>query len=99
LNGPSIALDPTIHAFRSDLADVALAAQLFAPHYVRPVLRKCGPAPASVHAEPSPDAPVLFELAPGAEFALLDVSGGWAWGYRRPDHRVGYVRADALRQI
>src|SRR4051794_11230270 len=53
LSGPSIVLDPAIHAYRNDLADVALAGQLFAPHYARPVRRACGPAPASVHAEPA----------------------------------------------
>jgi hypothetical protein len=34
---------------------------------------------------------VVGTLAPGDEFAVLDVSGGWAWGYKRADHRVGYV--------
>lgn len=35
-------------------------------------------------------------MAEGDEFALLDVTGGWAWGYRRSDHKVGYLRAEAL---
>jgi hypothetical protein len=88
-------LDPLIHAYRSDLADVALAGQLFAPHYVRPVTRICQTA-AVVRSTPSEDGEALYEVAPGEEFALLDVTGEWAWGYRRRDHRVGYLRADAL---
>jgi hypothetical protein len=35
-------------------------------------------------------------MKPGEEFALLDVTGGWAWGYRRSDHLVGYLPAEAL---
>jgi hypothetical protein len=25
------------------------------------------------------------------------VTGCWAWGYRRSDHRVGYIKADCLK--
>jgi dipeptidyl peptidase-like protein len=35
-------------------------------------------------------------MVAGEEFALLDVTGGWAWGYRRKDHKVGYLRVEAL---
>ena len=30
---------------------------------------------------------------------LLDTSGGWAWGYSKQDHYVGYVLADALAEV
>jgi hypothetical protein len=96
LTGPSIILDPRIHAYRSDLADVALAGQLFAPHYARPVTRHCRKK-ASVHEAASSESEVLFEIEAGEEFALLDVTGCWAWGYRRSDHRVGYVKAENLK--
>src|SRR4051812_19740025 len=61
LAGPSIVLDPAIHAYRNDLADVALAGQLFAPHYARPSKRLCGAQAAPVRAEPSEDSPILFD--------------------------------------
>ena len=96
MTGPSIVLDPSIHAYRSDLADIALAGQLFAPHYARPVARVCGAPAVVVRSSPSNDAEPLYEMAAGEEFALLDVTGGWAWGYRRKDHKVGYLRAEAL---
>ena len=88
-------LDPRIHAYRHDLADVALAGQLFAPHYARPVTRRSR-ADVPVFDEPAEQDTALFELATGEEFAVLDVTGNWAWGYRRSDHLVGYVPASAL---
>jgi hypothetical protein len=84
-----------VHAYRSDLADIALAGQLFAPHYARPVTRVCKVGTV-VRSAPSEDADVIYAMAAGEEFALLDTTGGWAWGYRRKDHRVGYLRAEAL---
>ena len=35
LTGPSVTLDPRIHAYRDDIADIALAGQVLAPHYAR----------------------------------------------------------------
>lgn len=42
------------------------------------------------------DAQRVSQLLPGEAFAVLDLSGGWAWGYSVHDHYVGYVAADAL---
>jgi hypothetical protein len=50
----------------------------------------------AVRAAAAPDAEAVAELKAGEEFAVLDISGGWAWGYRRADHRVGYVPLDNL---
>lgn len=96
LSGPSVALDPRIHAFRRDIADIDLAGRLMAPHYARPVIRAAGPNGGAVLAEPREGAEQATDLAPGDEFAVLDESSGWAWGYRRADHRVGYVPAQHL---
>ena len=38
----------------------------------------------------------VAELEPGEAFAMLDETGGWAWGYRLCDHRVGYLAAANL---
>jgi len=60
------------------------------------VTRLGGANPTCVRAAPADEAESLYELVPGEEFALLDVTGRWAWGYRRSDHLVGYLPADAL---
>ena len=99
LTGPSLTLDPRIHAYRKDIADIGLAGQIFAPHYARPLFRACGPAAAPVRAAPAADAEAVAALAPGDEFAVLEYAGGWAWGYIRSGHLVGYVEAAALTDL
>jgi hypothetical protein len=95
LTGPSLALDPRVHAYRKDIADIALAGQLIAPHYARPVIRQLA-TPITLRADAQENAEALAELAAGEEFAMLECAGEWAWGYRRKDHLVGYIPATSL---
>jgi hypothetical protein len=96
LTGPSLTLDPRIHAYRDDIADIGLAGQVLAPHYARPLVRGCGSRATTIHAAPKDDSQAISELLPGEEFAVLEYAGGWAWGYARADHVTGYVEAIAL---
>lgn len=81
------------------MADAALADRLFAPHYAEPVPRTVGPEGASLYASPDLGSETIAELPPGESFALLDVTGGWAWGYRQSDHLVGYALASGLAPV
>jgi cell wall-associated NlpC family hydrolase len=96
LDGPSVQLDPRLHAWRRDIADIELAGRLFAPHYAEPLIRACGLIATPVREEPADGAPEASELLPGEGFAVLDITAGWAWGYCLADHRVGYVEAIEL---
>lgn len=96
LEGPSIALDPRIHAFRADIADLALAGQVFATHYARPEPRLCALPTAMMQSSPESTGPAISQLLYGEQFCVLDITRGWAWGYSRHDHYVGYVREEAL---
>jgi cell wall-associated NlpC family hydrolase len=98
LDGPSVHLDPRLHAWRRDIADIALAGRLFAPHYAAPLIRACGLIAARVREEPADGAPEVSELLPGERFAVLDLTAGWAWGYCLADRRVGYVEAIELAE-
>lgn len=96
LTGTSQAYDPRIVAIRPDLADIAVAGQHFAPHYAAPMMRSGVLPAAPLRALPSLDAEQTSELLFGEGFALLDLTGGWAWGYCLADHYVGFLAAEAL---
>lgn len=93
LDGHSCPYDPLKQAIRPDLADIAEAENHFAPHYAEAAatvtLRET-----ALLASNHEDAEILAVLPAGAAFALLDVTGDWAWGYAVNGHRVGYL-ADA----
>jgi hypothetical protein len=52
--------------------------------------------PAPLRTRPDADDAAVSELLPGEEFAVLEYSAGWAWGYCVADHRVGYVETIGL---
>ena len=95
LSGPSNLPDPASHAYRQDLADIALAGQVIAFHYAEP-LERVLLCTAELRSGPSADSGVLAELSSGDPFWMLDNSLGWAWGYAGKDRRVGYVVSDAV---
>jgi hypothetical protein len=49
-----------------------------------------------LRAAPNAGAEAVSQLLLGEGFAVLDIAGGWAWGYCLHDHYVGYLPADAL---
>jgi hypothetical protein len=95
LSGPSHLPDAAHHAYRKDLADIALAGEVIASHYAEPLQRTIA-RDTSLFAAPSDEAEVLCELAAGDPFEMLDNSVGWAWGYGGESRRVGYVASEAL---
>src|SRR3546814_18339263 len=86
LEGPSIALDQRIHAFRPDIADLALAGQVFATHYARPASRRCIEPSAMVKRKTDDRPPAISQLMLGEEYAVIDSSGARAWGTCRKHH-------------
>lgn len=95
LDGPTRVLDARINAFRRDIADIALAGTLFAPHYAAPMTRAAA-AGAMIRCAPSHQAEASSQLLAGEDFAVIDLAGDWAWGYSRHDHYVGYIAMDRL---
>lgn len=95
LTGVSQPYDARTIAIRPDLADIAVAGQHFAPHYAAPMMRSMTAA-CALRADREADSAVVANMLPGEGFALLDVTGGIAWGYRLGDHLVGYCPVEAL---
>lgn len=96
LAGPSVRLDPRVHAVRKDIADISLASRIFAPHYAQPERAACIGPSEPIRAEPSPEGRAVSQLLSGEGFAVVDVAGEWAWGYSLHDCYVGYVAQAAL---
>jgi cell wall-associated NlpC family hydrolase len=96
LSGKSARFDPRVDALRDDLADVTLAGRLFAPHYADAVPKRCAIPFAPMFSKPKGEQ--SSELLCGETFMLLDISGGWAWGWSEHDHYVGYVEATMLEE-
>jgi hypothetical protein len=99
LTGPSVRLDPRIHAVRRDIADISLADCVFAPHYARAYEHCCIGSSSMLHDRPDASAAAVSQLLRGETFAVIDAEGGWAWGYGGHDRYVGYVREDALGPV
>lgn len=99
LVGRTRPLDRRTHAIRSDIADVALAGLIFAPHYAGAHLYHCTAPAAMLRAAPSDSATAVSQILFGEGFAVIDASAGWAWGYCVQDRYVGYIAEAALGTI
>jgi hypothetical protein len=95
LAGRSDLPDPLTHAYRKDLADIALTGRVIASHYAEPISRHVT-SETALRAAATDDAEIVGVLAEGDSFAMLDDSLGWAWGYAGAERRVGYVRSEML---
>lgn len=100
INGPRLTpplspLDPRDHAWRADLADIALADRIVVANYAAPA-RRVADAQVPVLAAPDAAATAVSELLPGEEFAVLDDGAEFAWGYAVRDGYVGHVASAAL---
>lgn len=96
LSTPSRAIDHRVNAARRDLADIDLAGRWFAPHYAVPQTVACGAQGDDILAAASAHARRISQLLPGEDFAVVERSGGFAWGFSRHDHYVGYISEKSL---
>ena len=97
LNGPEGEFDRRTTAHRGDLADIALAGKLFAPHYAEPMPMRCSAPKAMIRRQSGKEHEAISELLHGEDFLVLDIAGDWAWGFCGHDGYVGYVPVHALQ--
>ncbi len=96
LKGPVAKPAPGTLPLRGDLAHIALAGQYLAAHYVIPMNRRIGDAPATLKLGMQDDADDGATVDPGQMVELLDVAGDWAWIACGPAGPSGYVRLGRL---
>jgi cell wall-associated NlpC family hydrolase len=94
LRGPRPRLDPNV--FRGDFADVALASEVAAHHYVAPVSMRCTVARTALRKAGDAGATAVSELLFGEDFDLFDVAGDWGFGRSAADRYTGWVALAAL---
>lgn len=96
LTGPSPSFAPGHVPVRGDLAHIAMAGKWFVPHYAVPMPHRVRNAGTTLMQAPGNGAEVLEQLAAGARFDVLEISGGWCWGQAGEGGFVGYVAQAAL---
>ena len=90
-------LDPRLHAFRPDLADIRLNGKVESARFVEGAVRRVVASSAPLKRTPRADATLESEILRGEMFTVFeDASEGWSWGQLETDGYVGYVPTDAL---
>ena len=90
-------LDPRLHAFRPDLADIRLKGTVESARFVEGSPRRIVAAAAPIKRVPRSDAGLESEALRGESFMVFeDGAEGWSWGQLETDSYVGYVPTDAL---
>ncbi len=68
---------------------------MVASHYAEPLDKELLKG-APLFEGASDSSSIIRQLSKGENFAMLDCTRGWAWGYAGAERRVGYVRAEAI---
>jgi hypothetical protein len=91
------ALDPRLHAFRPDLADIRLKDRIAADRFVAGESFAVIAPTAGLYRQPVPDALLESELLRGEVVRVFETtSEGWSWAQSEVDDYVGWVGRDAL---
>jgi len=86
-------LDPRIHAFRSDLADVSLQSFVIAQKYVKPQLYQSIAGVSPLFSEANELSPRISEIRYGEFLDVFEKNDdGFSWVQNRIDRSVGYIK-------
>jgi cell wall-associated NlpC family hydrolase len=84
-------LDPRLHAFRADLADIRLKGSIEAARFAEGALRQVSAPVAAAHREPRADAMQTTQALMGERCRVFESREGWAWAQLETDGYVGYI--------
>ena len=92
-------LDPRLHAFRPDLADIALKGHVEAARFVAGRQMRVAAPLAPVRREPSDAAPLDTEALRGELVTVFETgANGWSWVQLAGDGYVGWIPSVALTE-
>lgn len=92
-------LDRRLHAFRPDLADIALKGQVEAARFVAPEPAMVAQPVVALRPKPDPSIGIDTELLMGEEVRVFERENGWAWVQAVDDGYVGYLPEATLRGV
>ncbi|MEC9461988.1 MAG: NlpC/P60 family protein [Pseudomonadota bacterium] len=92
-------LDRRLHAFRPDLADLALKGQVEADRFVSPQPSIINRPVVALRPKPDLTIGIDTELLMGEEVRVFERNNGWAWVQAVDDDYVGYLPEDALGPV
>ncbi|MGD1935101.1 MAG: C40 family peptidase [Candidatus Phaeomarinobacter sp.] len=92
------ALDPRLHAFRDDLADVRLKDRVDADRFVDGSDAHVRVPVTALRGRPEPDGPRDTELLFGETVRVFDTANGFAWVQAVRDDYVGYAALDDIAE-
>lgn len=92
-------LDRRLHAFRPDLADLALKGQVEADRFVSPQPAIINRPVVALRPKPDLTIGIDTELLMGEEVRVFERNNGWAWVQAVDDDYVGYLPEDALGPV
>jgi cell wall-associated NlpC family hydrolase len=93
---PSTPLDPRIHAYRPDLADVRLQGRVQAARFIAHQRGQIRTPFVPVFARPQLDAERVTEALAGGIVLVFERAHGWVWGQLERDGYVGYIPESAV---
>jgi len=89
-------LDPRMHAFRRDLADIRLKGQVEATGFVGGMKHRIAAPVVDVRTAPRFDSSVNTQLIRGQDVLVFEQHEGFAWIQNADDGYVGYINDAAL---
>lgn len=89
-------LDPRIHAYRADLAALALRGRVEAPRFEAGAAAQIARPVVPLRKVPDGSAGFETEALFGEPVTVYEVADGWAWVQLATDGYVGYLPADTL---
>ncbi len=92
----TVELDKRIHAYRDDIANIALKEDVMAENYVAGEQYQTASGIAPLFKMPDHSTPLASQLLYGEYFNVFEIKNGWAWGQSLKDNYVGYCPINNL---